>query len=93
MARIVPVDKEDANLLLLSETLQTLIIDNGFITAASVRGLVETGVRNEHTFYLLGDEHSSATSQSFEHGSFPLGNVGRHGRLGSYVWFSLRFQV
>ena len=73
MARIVPVDKEDQNLLSLSETLQTLILDNGFITAASVRGLCEAGVRNEHTFYLLGDENSAATSQSL---LLPIGGNG-----------------
>ena len=72
-ARIVPCDAQDANLLHMSETLQTLILDNGFITAASVRGLCEAGVRNEHTVYLLGDENSSATSQSLAHSYSPLG--------------------
>ena len=80
-ARVVPVASDDPNLATLSETLQTLILDNGFVTAASVRGLCEAGVRNEHTFYLLGDENSAATSQSLllpigGNGDSPLGTLG-----------------
>ena len=64
MPPATPVEAADENLTKMHEALRKLILDNGFITADSVKGLVEAGVISTETFYLLGNSESTTTTQS-----------------------------
>ena len=62
--QINPVKERDPELLKMDQELQKLLIQNGNIDTSVVKNLVIAGVKTIGLYHLLGDEGSSANSQT-----------------------------
>ena len=64
LTTIVPVLETDVELQKMDKELQKLFIQNGNIDAQVVKNLANANIRTIGLYHLLGDEQSTATSQT-----------------------------